>query len=75
MLPNRFQRFFNLCKVIGRFYLVAVFVVGFYAFDDNRNVGSDPACTVEIIIFAITVNLKAAINNYQYDRLLLPQQK
>ena len=52
----------NLCKVADNLYLV----IGFYAVNANRNVSSHPcARTVEIIVFAITVNLKAAIDNYQ----------
>ena len=56
----------NLCKVADNLYLVAVLVIGFYAVNANRNVSSHPCtCTVEIVILAITVNLKAAIDNYQ----------
>ena len=56
----------NLCQVAGNFYLVAVLIVGFYAVNHHRYVSGYPcARTVEIIVLAITVNLKAAIDNYQ----------
>ena len=56
----------NLCKVASNLYLVAVLVVGFYVANPHSNVSGYPcARTIEIIIFAITVNLKAAIDNYQ----------